>query len=247
MKRVSGAIFFGPARHSAAVPTRLLASVAAETCASSSARVQLSLGTSPALFCARPGALSRSSRTLATGMPQTSRLTSVSFTPARIFAGLSSASYPEPSSISSIPISAASPARASASNAPPVDDALSNSELSAEDVESLLRDVIEQKIAPTVRDDGGDISLHSWDHASGRVTVALTGACASCDRSTITMRFLVERALKFYVPEVRSVARADPAAAGAGAEEAEGGWGCAPPVEQVQAQQQQPMQMQQLG
>jgi len=78
-----------------------------------------------------------------------------------------------------------------------------------ESLAQLIRDVIEEKVAPAIRDDGGDIELVSWEPETGVCTVRLLGACSSCDRSTVTMRMLVERALKFYVPEVTAVKRTE--------------------------------------
>jgi len=98
------------------------------------------------------------------------------------------------------PIAAASHDSATANDN---DGALTVETTTEEDIRAVLLD----KVAPAIRDDGGDIELVSWDAAAGEVCVRLLGACRSCDRSTVTMRMLVERALKFYLPAVRHVRR----------------------------------------
>jgi Fe-S cluster biogenesis protein NfuA len=67
-----------------------------------------------------------------------------------------------------------------------------------EDVEKAL-----QKIRPALQADGGDIEL--IDVVDGIVKVKLTGACAGCPMSQMTLKRGVERVLKEQVPEVKSV------------------------------------------
>ena len=51
--------------------------------------------------------------------------------------------------------------------------------------------------------DGGDIKL--IDINEDIVKVQLTGACGSCPMSQMTLRQGVERMLKEYIPEIKSV------------------------------------------
>jgi Fe-S cluster biogenesis protein NfuA len=67
-----------------------------------------------------------------------------------------------------------------------------------ESVENALR-----KIRPALQADGGDIEL--IDIQDGMVKVKLTGACAGCPMSQMTLKMGVERALKEAVPEVKGV------------------------------------------
>ena len=60
-----------------------------------------------------------------------------------------------------------------------------------------------QKIRPALQADGGDIEL--IDIQDGVVKVKLTGACAGCPMSQMTLKQGVERALKQDVPEVKGV------------------------------------------
>jgi Fe-S cluster biogenesis protein NfuA len=60
-----------------------------------------------------------------------------------------------------------------------------------------------QKIRPALQRDGGDIEL--VDVKDGTVKVKLTGHCAGCPMSTMTLRMGVERLLKQQIPEVKEV------------------------------------------
>lgn len=58
-------------------------------------------------------------------------------------------------------------------------------------------------IRPALQSDGGDIELVSVE--GGVVKVRLTGACAGCPMSQLTLQKGVEEALKREVPEVEKV------------------------------------------
>ena len=70
--------------------------------------------------------------------------------------------------------------------------------LSREKVEAAL-----DKVRPWLQADGGDVKL--VDVKDGVVTVKLTGACAGCPMSTMTLRAGVERALRQELPEVKKL------------------------------------------
>ena len=59
------------------------------------------------------------------------------------------------------------------------------------------------KIRPNLQADGGDVEL--VDVVDGVVQVRLTGACAGCPMSTMTLKNGIERYLKQSIPEVKSV------------------------------------------
>ena len=67
-----------------------------------------------------------------------------------------------------------------------------------EKVEEVLR-----KIRPSLQADGGDIELLDVD--DGVVKVKLTGACAGCPMSTMTLKMGVERILKDQISGVKKV------------------------------------------
>ncbi len=59
------------------------------------------------------------------------------------------------------------------------------------------------RVRPTLQADGGDVEL--VEVSDGVVKVRLTGACAGCPMSTMTLRMGIERVLKEQIPEVREV------------------------------------------
>ncbi len=67
-----------------------------------------------------------------------------------------------------------------------------------EKVEAVLN-----QIKPVLQADGGDVEL--VDVSDGVVKVRLTGACAGCPMSTMTLRMGIERVLKEQVPDITEV------------------------------------------
>ncbi len=59
------------------------------------------------------------------------------------------------------------------------------------------------KIRPNLVRDGGNVEL--IDVNDGTVKVKLTGACAGCPMSTITLKMGIEEVLKQEIPEVKEV------------------------------------------
>jgi len=59
------------------------------------------------------------------------------------------------------------------------------------------------KVRPSLQADGGDVEL--VDVEDGVVKVKLTGACAGCPMSQMTLKMGIERILKKEVPEVKEV------------------------------------------
>jgi len=60
------------------------------------------------------------------------------------------------------------------------------------------------KIRPVLVRDGGNVELVDIT-ADGTVKVKLTGACAGCPMSTMTLKMGIEKALMAEVPEVKEV------------------------------------------
>ena len=72
--------------------------------------------------------------------------------------------------------------------------------------EKTMREKVEAalaKIRPTLQADGGNVEL--VDVTDGVVKVRLTGACAGCPMSTMTLKNGVERILKEEIPDVKEV------------------------------------------
>ncbi|MFQ6122494.1 MAG: NifU family protein [Dehalococcoidales bacterium] len=69
-----------------------------------------------------------------------------------------------------------------------------------------MREKVEEvlnKIRPQLMMDGGNVELIEVNH--GTVKLKLTGACAGCPMSTMTLKMGIERILKQEVPEVKEV------------------------------------------
>ncbi len=60
-----------------------------------------------------------------------------------------------------------------------------------------------EQIRPMLQQDGGDVEL--VDIVDGIVKVRLTGACAGCAMSHITLKGGIEKLLKNEIPGVKSV------------------------------------------
>lgn len=69
-------------------------------------------------------------------------------------------------------------------------------------MEEKVKSAIE-KIRPALQRDGGDIELVSVE--DGVVKVRLQGACRGCPMSQMTVKSVVEQAIKDEAPEVKSV------------------------------------------
>ncbi len=70
----------------------------------------------------------------------------------------------------------------------------------------IMRDKVEaalNKIRPSLVADGGNVEL--VDVNDGVVKVKLTGACAGCPMSTMTLKMGIERLIKQDIPEIKEV------------------------------------------
>ncbi len=69
-----------------------------------------------------------------------------------------------------------------------------------------MRDKVQQvldKVRPALKADGGDVEL--VDVKDGIVSVKLTGHCAGCPMSTMTLKNGIERVLKEELKDVKQV------------------------------------------
>ena len=72
-----------------------------------------------------------------------------------------------------------------------------------------MREKVEEildMIRPSLVADGGNVEL--VDVVDGVVKLKLTGACAGCPMSTMTLKNGIERILKQEIPEVKEVVSA---------------------------------------
>ena len=72
-------------------------------------------------------------------------------------------------------------------------------------MQKKVEEVLE-KIRPSLIADGGNVELVEVNE--GVVKVKLTGACAGCPMSTMTLKNGIEKILKQEIPEVKEVVSA---------------------------------------
>jgi Fe-S cluster biogenesis protein NfuA len=76
--------------------------------------------------------------------------------------------------------------------------------LSDPEIVDRIERVLDERVRPDLRSDGGGIELVGMDE--DRIAqVRLTGACQGCSSSLITLTMRVESILKAAVPEIRFV------------------------------------------
>jgi Fe-S cluster biogenesis protein NfuA len=73
-----------------------------------------------------------------------------------------------------------------------------------DEIRTKIRETLDKDIRPTLQADGGDVELVSVGD-DGVVQLRLTGACAGCPFSAMTLAIGVEQKLKAAVPEVAKV------------------------------------------
>ena len=71
-------------------------------------------------------------------------------------------------------------------------------------MEEKVKEVLDNEIRPYLQSHGGDVEFVSVDE-EGNVSVKLKGACAGCAGAIMTLKNLVEQALKEKIPEIKSV------------------------------------------
>lgn len=84
-------------------------------------------------------------------------------------------------------------------------DALVHTNAPADDSETIAKVIglLNARIRPAVKQDGGDIAFRKYEN--GIVYVELQGNCAGCPYAMITLKEGVEKVLKTYIPEIKSV------------------------------------------
>jgi Fe-S cluster biogenesis protein NfuA len=70
-------------------------------------------------------------------------------------------------------------------------------------MEEKIRQIIEKKIRPALKMDGGDIDFMGLD--GNNVKVRLKGACHGCPSAAMTLQMGVLRALKAEIPEIENI------------------------------------------
>ncbi len=88
---------------------------------------------------------------------------------------------------------------------PLIDPALipSTSTQGGSDIETRIKEILDQEIRPAVAMDGGDIVFYGYE--DGIVSLHLQGACSSCPSSTLTLKMGIENRLREEIPEIIEV------------------------------------------
>ena len=71
------------------------------------------------------------------------------------------------------------------------------------DVVAKIKGLLDARIRPAVKQDGGDIVFRHFEE--GVVYVEMQGNCAGCPYALVTLKDGVEKTLKTYIPEVKEV------------------------------------------
>lgn len=74
---------------------------------------------------------------------------------------------------------------------------------------ALVKEIIDFRIRPFVRDDGGDVRLVEFNEQTGRVLLEMRGSCSGCPSSSITLKNGIEKMLTHYVKTVKCVEAVD--------------------------------------
>lgn len=83
------------------------------------------------------------------------------------------------------------------------EEVIAAEESSSADTVNQIVALLNARIRPAVKKDGGDIKFVSFDN--GIVFVEMQGSCKGCPYAMRTLKDGVERILKTYIPEVREV------------------------------------------
>lgn len=70
-------------------------------------------------------------------------------------------------------------------------------------VVNMILDILETRIRPAVKRDGGDILFR--DYKDGVLTLEMMGSCNGCPSSTATLKHGIENMMRHFIPEVREV------------------------------------------
>eukprot|EP00461_Guttulinopsis_vulgaris_P000701 UN00701 len=73
-----------------------------------------------------------------------------------------------------------------------------------EEAVSLIKEIIDLRIRPTVMEDGGDVEFIHFDE-NRVVWLLMKGSCSGCPSSGATLKNGIQNMIMHYVPEVVSV------------------------------------------
>lgn len=77
--------------------------------------------------------------------------------------------------------------------------------LSSEDSSPIIKDLIETRIRPLVKKEGGDVIFIEYRRLDHSVFLSLSGTCVSSPNATKILRNVILQLLQFYVPGVENI------------------------------------------
>lgn len=83
------------------------------------------------------------------------------------------------------------------------EETIPSAEGESDDVVGQIKGLLNARIRPAVKQDGGDIVFK--DFKDGVVYVEMQGSCKGCPYALVTLKEGVEKILKTYIPQVREV------------------------------------------
>jgi Fe-S cluster biogenesis protein NfuA len=72
-------------------------------------------------------------------------------------------------------------------------------------LEAQILELLDERVRPFVQQDGGDVEFAQFDHHDGTLHLKMTGACAGCPKSNVTLQFGIKNLMEHYIPEVKDV------------------------------------------
>lgn len=72
-------------------------------------------------------------------------------------------------------------------------------------METLIRKILKEEVAPALMNHGGDIDLHSFSDDGSLVKVTFKGACKTCPSLQMTLETVVTESLKRHMPSLKEV------------------------------------------
>lgn len=76
-------------------------------------------------------------------------------------------------------------------------------EAASGEIETKIKQILDDEIRPAVAMDGGDITFDKFE--DGVVYLFLQGSCSGCPSSTLTLKMGIETRLKELIPDIREV------------------------------------------
>lgn len=73
------------------------------------------------------------------------------------------------------------------------------------EVVKRIKQILRDEIRPAVAMDGGDVRFDSYEASTGRVYLAMQGACSGCPSASYTLKEGIEKRLLQAIPELQEV------------------------------------------